>query len=246
MPPPKKKQKTIWSKSLSALWNSACLAPPPLGVLAIPFRRSTFSQSTFAVKASHDFNKLPENMRGCGTFRSFSCNLKSRLLENLICSHWFWRGSLLYVCIFIGLFYCALPFLLLLVFSNWCVSIIQMRYNSIAWSRWFIFNVYYCIYFLCFLKDSRWKLAFLVNSGIFCALSLSNKHWIFAFMYCFIFIHIFKKNKKNSCIVRSWNLWFAFESSSILFLETKQQVDFCCINCAAISGRIRQYSDLKR
>lgn len=81
------------------------MAPPPLrefikqntssrqtrsverGDCVISYRKSSFSQSAFSIKAAHLWNALPLYIRTTKTCHSFKLSLKNWLLNNQLCEH---------------------------------------------------------------------------------------------------------------------------------------------------------------
>jgi len=79
------------------------MAPPPLsdfvnqstrltrsvsrGDCVISHRSSSFSKSTFSVKAAHSWNALPPHIRTQNTYKTFKHSLKEWLVANQVCKH---------------------------------------------------------------------------------------------------------------------------------------------------------------
>lgn len=53
----------------------------------ISFRRTVFGQSAFSVKASNQWNALPDDVRSSSSFSSFKTNLKRHLKGTQLCTH---------------------------------------------------------------------------------------------------------------------------------------------------------------
>ena len=54
---------------------------------SVPFRRSSFGQSAFTVKATTQWNALPDSIKNCDSIGSFKNKLKNHLLDTQLCNH---------------------------------------------------------------------------------------------------------------------------------------------------------------
>ena len=53
----------------------------------VPFRRTAFGQSAFSVKATNQWNTLPDDVRSCSSISTFKTNLKRLLKAAQLCTH---------------------------------------------------------------------------------------------------------------------------------------------------------------
>ena len=53
----------------------------------VPFRRTAFGQSAFSVKATTQWNALPNDIKNCDSLSSFKTKLKSLLKDSQTCNH---------------------------------------------------------------------------------------------------------------------------------------------------------------
>ena len=57
------------------------------GDLSVPFRKSTFGQSSFSVTAIQNWNSLPTQIKDIHTHTTFTAHLKTWFTENYTCTH---------------------------------------------------------------------------------------------------------------------------------------------------------------
>src|SRR4029434_8577443 len=55
-------------------------------------KKSVFGQSVFSVRSAREWNHLPQNIRESTSFNCFKSNLKTWLINNQKCDHW-WVSS---------------------------------------------------------------------------------------------------------------------------------------------------------
>ena len=57
------------------------------GDCVVPFRKSTFSQSAFSIRAAHEWNSIPTHIRNLSNYASFKFFFKKWLISGQSCQH---------------------------------------------------------------------------------------------------------------------------------------------------------------